>query len=69
MSDPSPKSTREKWQSLHDNCLDAAERASSDPTNARLVQSFTVTAGIALDKLIQIDRVGAPFLASRTDLP
>jgi len=69
MSAPSPQSTREKWQSLHDNCLDAAGRASSDPANAHLVQSFTVTAGIALDKLIQIDKVGAPFLASRTDLP
>ena len=69
MPAPSPQSTREKWQSLHDNCLKAAERASSDPANAHLVQSFTTTAAIALDKLIQIDKVGAPFLASRTDLP
>lgn len=62
----SPQSTRDKWQSLHDNCLDAAQRASSDPGNAHLVQSFTTTAGIALDKLMQIDKVGAPY---RTDIP
>lgn len=69
MPSPSPQSTREKWQSIHGNCLEAAEQASIDPEKAHLVQSFTTTAAIALDKLMQIDKVGPPFLASRTDIP
>lgn len=60
------QSTREKWQSIHDRCLAAAEEASNNLVNAHLAQSFIVTAGIALDKLLQIDKYGDP---SRSDLP
>ena len=69
MSAPSPHSPRDKWQAIHDRCLEAAEQASIDPEKAHLVQSFTTTAAIALDKLMQIDKVGPPFLVSRTDIP
>lgn len=60
------QSTREQWKSIHDRCLAAAEEASNNLVNAHLVQSFIVTACIALDKLLQIDKYGDP---SRSDLP
>ena len=66
MTSPTPLTTREKWQSLHDRCLAAAGQASNDLANAHLVQSFIMTAGIALDKLLQIDKYGEP---NRSDLP
>lgn len=52
------KSISEQWQKIHDKCLEAALEAASVPDSAHLVQSLTVTAGVALDKLLLIEKHG-----------